>query len=171
MNLANIGIDYRTSMSNSNGAESNDLRNKLKSILNESRKTESLGRTTDVSEALNELNVVCRESLTNNLDSEESTEVSFETFIEAQRIIVDFLSSLPGYIPMPEISSVNTGGVLFEWYVGRFSTFAFIVHENAKLNYSVIFNKSDIRNGSFILYDSFPKDITLNLNKLYSPTV
>lgn len=166
MNLAVIGYDYGTPMSYSD--ESIDLRNKLNKILDESHKAESLGRTSEVSEVLNELNEVYREASIDNWDSEGSKAVSPGAYLEAQRIINDMLSVLPAHIPMPELSSVNSGGVLFEWCEERYSTFAFIIHENSRLNYSGIFNKSDIHNGSIILYDSLPKDITDKLQKLYT---
>ncbi len=145
--------------------ESQDIEQKYKDFLEHFKKTESIGRYSEIQPILNELEEILISCHQDNWDGYGANAISFNTYLGAREII-HMLNSAFLNVPMPEITPEPDGDIAFEWNDDYGRTFLFSIDDNQTLTYAGIFGSSKTH-GYEILGDFIPGTVIYYLNRLY----
>lgn len=143
------------------GPEVEKLKEYYNSIIRGFRKTETLGRSDDVLQSLNEVFKECYEE---GWDGYDALPITGSAYVEAKRLI----ESLPltSFFPMPEVVPESNGEIGLEWYRKNRLVFIASVSGRNEIVYAGLFGANKTH-GTEYFGDSLPSVILENLKRLY----
>lgn len=112
--------------------------------------------------ALEHLEEVYEECSEPNWDGYEAEPISYETYLEARKL----LTMIPSSLPMPEILAEPDGEVGLEWYTNRYSVFVVSVAGRNIITYAGLFGKSNKVHGTEFFTDELPPNIVSNIRRV-----
>lgn len=142
------------------GAEVKGLKKYYEKELYNFRNAETLGRTDEILESLNEIFEECSMEGWDGYDAPPITE---EAYYEAEKLI----RSLPfTAFPMPEITPEPNGDIGLEWNKGTSQVFVASVSGRNEIIYAGLFGRNKVR-GTEYFGDILPAAVIVNLQRLY----
>ena len=143
------------------GAEVEKLKKYYRGIVSEFRNTETLGRSDEVLQSLNEVFDECYEE---GWDGYDALPITGSAYVEAKRLI----ESLPltSFFPMPEVVPEPNGVIGLEWYRKNRLVFIASVSGRNEIVYAGLFGANKTH-GTEYFGDSLPLVILENLKRLY----
>ena len=142
------------------GEEVDKLKEYFKGIVNEFRNTETLGRSDEVFQSLDEVFDECSEE---GWDGYDALPITNYAYIEAKRLI----ESLPlTSFPIPEVVPESSGEIGLEWYRRKRLVFTVSVSGNNEIVYAGLFG-TNRAHGTEYFGDLLPSVILENLKRLY----
>jgi hypothetical protein len=142
------------------GDEVDKLRDYFKSIVNGFRNTETLGRSDEVLQSLDEVFDECSEE---GWDGYDALPITKYAYIEAKRLI----ESLPlTSFPIPEVVPESSGEIGLEWYRRKRLVFTVSVSGRYEIVYAGLFG-TNRAHGTEYFGDLLPSVILENLKRLY----
>ncbi len=153
-------INISSSPSIGFGDEVDKLKEYFKSIVNGFRKTETLGRSDEVLQSLDNVFDECSEE---GWDGYDALPITKYAYIEAKRLI----ESLPlTSFPIPEVVPEPSGEVGLEWYREERQVFVASVSGRNAIVYAGLLGVNKLH-GTEYFGDSLPSIILENLKRLY----
>ncbi len=159
LQLGNSVFDYGNNRGVSGDAQTiadrlNNVRDKIKS------QNVSFGKS--FSQVHNEIEALLKETSETNWDGYGAVAAKTDSYIEAQR----FLNSFPTSLPLPEVSIDPDGEFTFEWYKDAENNFSISFNEESELNYAGLFgiNKT---HGLEYFGDEIPDIILEHIRRVY----
>ena len=142
------------------GDEVEKLKEYFKGIVNEFRNTETLGRSDEVLQSLDEVFDECSEE---GWDGYDALPITKYAYIEAKRLI----ESLPlTTFPIPEVVPEPSGEIGLEWYREERQVFVASVSGRNEIVYAGLLGVNKLH-GTEYFGDSLPSVILDNLKRLY----
>jgi len=142
------------------GDEVNKLKEYFKGIVNGFRNTETLGRSDDVLQSLDEVFDECSEE---GWDGYDALPITKYAYIEAKRLI----ESLPlTSFPIPEVVPEPSGEIGLEWYREARQVFVASVSGRNEIVYAGLLGVNKLH-GTEYFGNSLPSIILENLKRLY----
>ncbi len=129
-------------------------------IVNELKKSITLGRKTDVLQSLENLFKECSGE---GWDGNEASPITEDAYFEAQRLI----SNLPINLSMPEVVPEPSGEIGLEWSKGKDRVFIVSLSGKNEIVYAGLFGINKVH-GIEYFGDAIPSTILENLRRLYS---
>ncbi len=164
--MSNYLIGFPKQSGKGFASESIVLEKKYEDILNQLKKTESIGRYSQLQQIIDELEEIFISCSRYNWDGYGANPISVNTFLDAKNII-NMLNATFLNFPMPEITPEPDGDIAFEWSDDYGRTFVFSVDDNQTLTYAGIFGANSTH-GTELLGDFIPDPIINYLKRLYS---
>lgn len=162
--MSDFAIGFAVQSGNGEAPESKHIEKTYTKYINDLKRTESIGRYSEIKLKLEELKGIFDSCFMDNWDGYGARSISLDTYHEALEIL-SMLNSAFLKVPMPEIAPEPDGDIAFEWNDDYGRTFVFSIDDNQTLTYAGIFGLSKTH-GYETLTDFLPRAIIYNLKRL-----